>query len=156
MLRDLATDPYLPLITSLSAQATHAEALEYIERQHQRMETGVGYSLCVADLKGGALGTAGLWLSARAQGRATIGYAVAPAARGRGVAARALAALAGFAWTLDDIFRLELYIEPWNVASLRTARAAGFVREGLLRSHQPIGDGRADMQLWSLLRPTKQ
>lgn len=156
MLCDLATDAYIPLVGSLPAHATRAEARAYIERQHQRLATGVGYSLCIADLGRVALGGAGLWLGERSQGRATIGYAVAPAARGRGVAARALTALAGFAWTLDDIFRLELYIEPWNRASVRTAETAGFAYEGLLRSYEPIGDRRADMQLWSLLRPTAQ
>lgn len=153
MLQDLATDAYVPLISSLPARADRAEVLAYIERQHARLDTGAGFSFCVADLGGVALGTAGLWLDGRAQGRATLGYAVVGAARGRGVAARALRALVGFAWTLDDLFRLELYIEPWNVASTHTAERVGFAYEGLLRSHQPIGDRRADMQLWSLVRP---
>ena len=50
MLRDLATDPYVPLIGSLPANASEQEALDFIERQHNRLETGVGYSFCVAEL----------------------------------------------------------------------------------------------------------
>jgi [ribosomal protein S5]-alanine N-acetyltransferase len=154
MLRDLATDPYVPLIGSLPAYASEQQALDFIERQHSRWTTGVGYSFCVADLTSGrALGTAGLWLRDLALGRATAGYTVAPGARRRGVAGRALQALTTFAWTLPELFRIELYVEPWNLGSLRTAESAGYRREGLLRSHQPIGGRRADMVLLASLRP---
>ena len=151
MLRDLATDPYVPLIGSLPANASEQEALDFIERQHNRLETGVGYSFCVAGDT--ALGTAGLWIADLAKGRATVGFTVAPFARRRGVAVKALGAVTAFGWTLSDLFRIELYVEPWNVGSVRTAEAAGYVREGLLRSHQPIGGRRADMLLYASLRP---
>jgi len=154
MLRDLATDPYVPLIGSLPADATEQQALDFIERQHSRWTTGVGYSFCVADLfDGRALGTAGLWLGDLTHGRASAGYTVAPGARRRGVASRALRALTTFGWTLPELFRIELYVEPWNTGSIRTAEAVGYVREGLLRSHQPIGDRRVDMLLYAALRP---
>ncbi|MBB2890428.1 GNAT family N-acetyltransferase [Flexivirga oryzae] len=50
-------------------------------------------------------------------------------------------------------YRLEARIEPWNLASIRTAEAAGFEREGLLRSHEEIGGRRVDLLMYSLLRP---
>ena len=82
MLRDLATDPYVPLIGSLPADASEQQALDFIERQHSRWTTGVGYSFCVADeVDGRALGTAGLWLGHLDLGRASAGYTVAPRAR---------------------------------------------------------------------------
>ncbi|HEY5788350.1 MAG TPA: GNAT family protein [Microlunatus sp.] len=153
MLCDLATDPYVPLIGSLPAYATEQQALEYIGRQLSRWETGVGYSFCVADLdSGSALGTAGLWIRDLAVGRGSAGYTVAPSARRRGVAARALRALTTFGWTLPELFRIELYVEPWNLGSLRAAEAVGYQCEGLLRSHQPIGERRADMYLYARLR----
>ena len=154
MLQDLASDPYVPLIGSLPAHASEQQALEFIERQHSRWTTGVGYSFCVADLVDGrALGTAGLWLGDLAQGRASAGYTVAPGDRGSGVASRALRALTTFGWTLPELFRIELYVEPWNTGSIRTAEAVGYVREGLLRSHQPVGGRRVDMLLYAALRP---
>jgi [ribosomal protein S5]-alanine N-acetyltransferase len=58
-----------------------------------------------------------------------------------------------FGWTLSDLFRIELYVEPRNVGSVRTAEAVAYLREGLLRSHQPIGGRRADMLLYASLRP---
>ncbi len=154
MLRDLATDPYVPLIGSLPADASEQQALDFIERQHSRWTAGVGYSFCVADEGDGrAVGTAGLWLGDLEQGRASVGYTVAPRARRRGVAARALRALTTFGWTLPELFRIELYVEPWNQGSIRTAERAGYQREGLLRSHQPIGGHRVDMLLYAALRP---
>jgi RimJ/RimL family protein N-acetyltransferase len=154
MLMELATDPYLPLIGSLPANATRRAAEEFIARQRQRLPMGAGYSFCVADRRDErtALGTAGLWIAELEHGRASAGYSVAPSARGRGVASSALRALTEFGWTLPELFRIELYIEPWNTGSIRVAEAVGYEREGLLRSHQPIGDRRADMLLFATLR----
>ena len=59
----------------------------------------------------------------------------------------ALTALTSFAWTIPGLHRIELYIEPWNAGSAKTAEWAGFVRQGLLRSHQEIGGRRRDMLL---------
>lgn len=157
MLRDLATDPYVPLIGSLPAGASEQQALDFIERQHSRWTTGVGYSFCVADQADGqAMGTAGLWLKELELGRASVGYTVAPRSRRRGVGARALRALTTFGWTLPELFRIELYVEPWNQGSIRTAERVGYQREGLLRSHQTIGGRRVDMLLYAALRPDAQ
>lgn len=154
MVRDLATDPYVPLVGTLVAHATEQQAVEWIERQHDRLRTGTGYSFCVADAADDrAVGQVGLWVKDVADGRATAGYGVAPRARGRGVAADALRAVTAFAWSLPALHRVELYIEPWNVASVRTAERAGYQREGRLRSHQVIGGRRVDMEVYSALRP---
>lgn len=154
MLLDLSGDPYVPSTGTLPGNTDEAGAMAYIQRQHQRLVTGAGFSFCVALTEGDvAVGQAGLWLRSRGEGRAKAGYAIAPRHRGQGLAARALTALTGFAWSLEGIHRIELYIEPWNTASVRTADAAGFMREGLLRSHQEIGGRRADMLLYATTRP---
>jgi len=140
MLCDLATDPYVPTIGSLPLHADEAEALAYVARQRGRSEEGVGWSFCIADRRSGrALGGAGLWVVPDDPSRMTAGYAVAPQARGRGVAARALRALTGFAWSLPGVTRVELFVEPWNVTSLRTAAAAGYVRETVLHGEEVRG-----------------
>jgi len=61
--------------------------------------------------------------------------------------------LTTFAWTIPALHRIELYIEPTNIASVHTANRAGYDWEGLLRSHQKIGDSRRDMALYVMLRP---
>ena len=42
MVRDLSTDPYLPVTGPLVENATD-RAIEWIERQHNRLATGAGY-----------------------------------------------------------------------------------------------------------------
>jgi RimJ/RimL family protein N-acetyltransferase len=84
------------------------------------------------------------------EGRASLGYWVVRSARGQGVAAEGLGAVA--AWALGDlrIPRLQLYVEPWNAASRRTAERVGFRSEGLLRSWQQVGEQRRDMIMYSI------
>ncbi len=54
--------------------------------------------------------------------------------------------------TIAELHRIELTIEEWNIASVRTAERAGFRREGLLRSHQKIGGRRRDMLIYAVTR----
>ncbi|MFE3460099.1 GNAT family N-acetyltransferase [Nocardiopsis aegyptia] len=153
MVRALSTDPYVPTIGSLTPNASTSEASAWVHRQHDRYTAGAGFSFTIADAgTDTALGFCGLWLRDLAAGRATVGYAVAPSARGRGVAADALAALTDFGWSFPELFRIEAYIEPWNTASVRTAERVGYVREGLLRGHQAIGGRRCDMLIHAAVR----
>ena len=153
MALDLATDPYAPLIGTMPAQATEAEAADWVQRQQRRWAEGAGFSFAIAEaVTGRAVGAAGLWLRQLSGGRATAGYFVAPGDRGRGLAAMALRALTEFGWTIAPLHRVELHIEPWNAASVRTAENAGYLREGLLRSHTEIGGRRRDMLLFAAVR----
>ncbi|MCC3264738.1 GNAT family N-acetyltransferase [Arthrobacter gengyunqii] len=157
MAMKLATDPYVPTVGTLPANATQDEALAWVERQRQHHIRGTGLAFSIADAATNhCLGQIGLWLRELGAGRAQAGYAVSPDARGRGVAADALEALQDFAWTIPDLHRIELYIEPWNTASVRTAENAGFSCEGLLRSHQEIAGARRDMLLYASVRQAAQ
>jgi len=153
MAREASTDPYIPLIATLPPNATEQEAQAWIDRQRGRLAEGVGFSFAIAEADTDrAVGDIGLWLTGLRQGRATVGYSIVPSARGRGLAAAALIAVTGFAWTIPALHRIELYIEPWNEGSVRTAERAGYQREGLLRSHQEIGGRRRDMLLYATVR----
>jgi [ribosomal protein S5]-alanine N-acetyltransferase len=157
MVMEMSTDPYIPLIGSLPADASQQEAREYIDRQCGRLAEGTGFSFAIADAgTDHAVGTIGLWLRQLAEGRATAGYFVASSARGRGIAAAALTALTSFAWTVPGLHRIELHIEPWNTGSIKTAERAGYQREGLMRSHQEIGGQRRDMLLYAIVREDSQ
>jgi RimJ/RimL family protein N-acetyltransferase len=59
------------------------------------------------------------------QGRASIGYWLVPAARGRGIATRAVRLLASWAFDELSIERLTLTCGPDNHASLRECLDAG-------------------------------
>lgn len=144
---EASRDPLIPLITTVPNPCNEGAALAFIERQHHRLTDGTGWSLAIAEGDGPALGQIGLW--PQRQGRASIGYWVLPGARGRGLASTALRAITRFG--LSQFARLELYVEPWNEVSWRTAEKAGFRREGLLRQYQEVGGERRDMFMYSLL-----
>ena len=153
MAQELSTDPYVPAIGSLPPNASVEECLAWVRRQQGRYGEGAGFSFTIADAETAmAVGHCGLWLKDLGEGRGTAGYSIAPSARGRGLAADALSALTIFGWTVPGLFRIELYIEPWNLGSIRTAERAGYLSEGLLRRQQVIGSEPRDMLLYASIR----
>jgi RimJ/RimL family protein N-acetyltransferase len=77
---------------------------------------------------------------------------VAPEARGRGVARRALELLTDWTFSELGVERIELRIAADNPASSRVAERAGYVREGVLRSVHFKEGIRTDQEIWSRLR----
>jgi len=85
------------------------------------------------------------------QGRAAVGFWLAPKHRGRGIATRATRLMARWAFSDLGVARLELTCGPDNEASQRVALRCGFRREGVLRSHVPFKGARRDTVMFSLL-----
>jgi RimJ/RimL family protein N-acetyltransferase len=83
-------------------------------------------------------------------GVAGVAYWVLPAARGAGVAPRALDALSR--WALDTFHRLRLEHSTRNTASCRVAMKSGYRLEGTERSSAVHADGRHDMHLHARIR----
>lgn len=146
-----ASDMLIPLISTVPPAPDPGLARAF-DRQHARLADGDGYSFAIADSTSGeAVGQIGLCLAGMRDGRASVSYWVVAAHRGRGLAGHALRALSRWGLNQPGSHRLELYVEPWNVASWRAAERAGYEREGLLRSWQQVGDERRDMFMYSLL-----
>ena len=80
-----------------------------------------------------------------------VSYAIAADARGYGVAAEAVDALAIELIMSHEFHRLEMRVAPGNTASRRVAEKAGFVYEGLLRNAGYVHSGRVDLEVWSLV-----
>jgi ribosomal-protein-alanine N-acetyltransferase len=153
LVRQASDDPLIPSISSVPRRYSNEAGRAFIERQHARSTEGDGYSFVIAsdtEPKTG-LGSIGLWLREIDSGRASIGYWLAAGARGQGLAAHALGAVVSFAFGQLRIPRLHLFVEPWNVASARTAEAAGFVREASLRAWERIDDAQHDVDCFALL-----
>lgn len=150
-----SADPLIPPITSVPRVYSDEAGRAFIDRQHQRAIDGDGYSFVIAEAATPerAIGSIGLWLHEIESGRASVGYWLVEAARGRGLAARALRTLAAFAFEELAIPRVHLFVEPWNVASARTAEAAGFRREATLRGWERIDGEQRDADCFALLRP---
>lgn len=148
---EAATDPQIPLITTVPSPYSERAGREILARQADRLRTDLGYSLAIADADERVIGQIGLWLHSLHKGRASVGYWVVRSARGRGAATHALRAVSIWALSALAVPRLELYIEPWNIASTRTAERAGYHREGLLRGWEEVGGNRRDMLMYSRL-----
>ncbi|WP_342023056.1 GNAT family protein [Arthrobacter citreus] len=149
LIQSASQDPLIPLITSVPSTSGESEALAFIERQHHRLTSGAGWSFAVADAGTGvAVGQIGLWpgQSSRRTGNPdTIGYWIGPGHRKQGYAGEALKLLTEWGMTVRQMKRIELYIEPWNEGSWRTAERAGYRRDRLLPSWQKIGTQWRDM-----------
>ena len=134
--------------TNLPVPYTEADARAFLAYAADCWRGDDRRPYAIADAAGGAfLGM----IEVRLGEVGSIGYWVAPAARRRGVATRALVLLSRWAVRDGGVERLELITHPDNIASQRVAEKAGFVREGILRSHTRFREGRRDSVLFSLL-----
>jgi RimJ/RimL family protein N-acetyltransferase len=87
----------------------------------------------------------------REAGEVELGYMVAPAARGRGVATAMLRQLTDWAFAHAGAQRIALIIDVRNGASRRVAERCGYTLEGTMRSIHLKQDQRVDAELWSKL-----
>jgi RimJ/RimL family protein N-acetyltransferase len=132
---------------------TEADARSYFAEQEESRLRGeeLNFALAEPDDQEVVVGGGSLYDVALDQGRASVGYWLAPEGRGRGAATHTVRLLARWAFAELGLARLELTCSPDNEASQRVAERCGFVREGLLRSHLPFKGGRRDTVIYSLL-----
>jgi RimJ/RimL family protein N-acetyltransferase len=137
-------DPDVQRFTFVPSPWVEGFERTWLERYDQGWEEGTRAGFAIVDaVDGGFLGLAMLVRIDREGREAEAGYLVAPQARGRGVAVRALRVLSDWAFGELALLRVELRISAGNTPSLRVAERAGFVREGVLRSAH-FKDGRRD------------
>lgn len=145
-------DPAVQLYTRVPSPYGEDDARIFIAGAAIRRVAGESLDLAIAAPSDDRLlGAIGLLMDRHDDDRAEVGYWVMPAARGTGVAARALAMLSR--WALDEmgLERIDLQAALSNAASIRVAERCGFVREGILRRAWYRGPERSDMALFSLL-----
>lgn len=146
-----SSDPVIPEGTTVPPVFTPQAGRAWIHRQRERAELGEGLSLAIADA-GSHEARGACVLTMRPQpGTAGIGYWVIEGARGRGLAARAVGLLAPWALRHAGLSRLEALVEPSNLPSRRVMEAAGFQREGCLRSFLVFATRRADALVYGLV-----
>jgi ribosomal-protein-serine acetyltransferase len=96
-------------------------------------------------------GSIGIGRTDWTDGRAEVGYWIAPWARRNRYAVEAARGVAAYAFE-KGMHRIELLAAVGNVASQGVAEKAGFTRESVLREAMLIGSGRrSDAVLFSLL-----
>jgi RimJ/RimL family protein N-acetyltransferase len=130
---------------------TAEEAVEWTGQWPVRWAADEAVSWAVV-ADGDPLGQVGLRGISLDQGSAGVSYWTLPAARGRGIAGRAVQAM--LAWAFDEIGfnRLELHHSTLNEASCRVAEKTGFATEGTLRQAIQHADGWHDWHIHGRLR----
>jgi RimJ/RimL family protein N-acetyltransferase len=151
-LLEACQDPAVRRYTTVPSPYRPEHAREFMRMSEGGAAGGLEIHLVTVDAESGqVLGTIGTRRHASDAGCWDIGYLLAPAARGRGAATRAVRLMARFAFDSLGAERIEIIVEPGNQASLRVAERAGFTREGVLRRYRPVRDVRRDMVMYSLL-----
>jgi RimJ/RimL family protein N-acetyltransferase/nitrite reductase/ring-hydroxylating ferredoxin subunit len=121
---------------------TETDARRFILMALQAWQDGTGYEFAIVDAATDRyLGSIGLHLGPNPR-RHAVGYVIAPEARRRGYATRALRLATGWGFERLGIERLALWTLPGNAASQAVAEKAGFRYEGLARNWESGRDDR--------------
>lgn len=83
---------------------------------------------------------------------AFVGYSMDQNYAGRGIATEAVALVLDFAFNKLNIHRIEAYVAPENLASVRVLEKSNFVREGLLRELLFINGQWVDHYMYAMLQ----
>ena len=117
------------------------DARTFVERRMRDWEGDTEASFAITDAKtGDVLGS--IARHGPYAHRVSFGYWLAPQARGRGVATRALRLITDWTLATTDAIRLDLFTDLENDASGRVAERAGFAREGIRRAWDVDRQGR--------------
>ncbi|AUY48081.1 GNAT family protein [Streptomyces sp. CB01881] len=137
-----AADPAIALWNPLRT-TDEASAGAYLDRCDAGWESGNSAAFAILDGADRTLlgNTALRWVN-REDGLAMIGYWLAPAARGRGAATRAVRAVTSWGIATAETRRIEIAHAAGNDASCRVAERCGFPYEGTLRASYLFGDGK--------------
>lgn len=130
-----------------------ADARDFFHEQEQARLRGeeLNFALVDPEREDLVLGGGSLYDVDLEHRRAAVGYWLAPAARGHGVATHAVRLIARWALSELSLARLEITCGPDNEASQRVAERCGFVLEGRLRSHRSFKGQRRDTFVFGLL-----
>ena len=143
-------DPEIPRWTFMAEGLTEEQAKDWIERAHDALQLARAVRLAIVDAAGGAfLGQVGIGHLNWEQQVGEIFYWVVAEGRGHGVATRATKLAAAWGFDVLQLARIEITVDPRNETSQRVATAAGFTREGVLRSYQRFHEGRMDAVMFS-------
>jgi RimJ/RimL family protein N-acetyltransferase len=119
---------------------------------HAPRRSGIGVNLMMLDRAGNRIvGSISLFHADWEVRSAELGYGVRSDEHGKGYATEALVAVSRWALSTGGIQRAWLTANTDNIASVRVAEKAGFIREGTLRRAGLEDDGLHDQALFSLL-----
>jgi RimJ/RimL family protein N-acetyltransferase len=146
----LGGDPDITRFTRIPSDPDVDFLTGWLARYERAWEDGSAAGFAVRDAASGeAVGFAGVVQLDLDKQEGEIGYVVAPSARGRGVAGRALSLLTHWGFERLGLQRIELRIDPANEVSARIAERAGYRHEGTLRNTYFKEGLRSDIGIWA-------
>ncbi len=148
---DLVADPEVRRFTRIAEPPPDGFALTWITSYEAGRQDGSREGFAAVDADGRFLGIGLAPTIDRAAGELELGYIVARASRGRGIATEILRLLTRWAFEEVDAQRACLIIDVENTASARVAERCGYRLEGVMRSIHVKPGQRADAGLWSRL-----
>ena len=146
------SDPEVPRWTRIPSPYTEAHADLFIDRMEMEAARGsaAAFAVCAAG-EGEALGAITVLRVDWEYLRGDLGYYLGAAGRGRGLMTHAVRVICPWVFAKLGLQRLQLHVDVDNLPSQRVAEAAGFAREGVLRSWQEQQGRRVDMVCYSRL-----
>jgi RimJ/RimL family protein N-acetyltransferase len=145
-------DALIPRFTRVPENQTEDDVRQFIEAREPARRAGEALPLVIEDAQTGELlGSISLLRFEWPERRGELGYWLAPWARGRGAATRAVRLLSRWALNGLGLARLALLTDTDHRASQRVAERCGFSREGVLRSFEERKGRRHDVVVFSLL-----
>jgi RimJ/RimL family protein N-acetyltransferase len=134
-------DPEIPRFVPVPQPYTLADAEWFVGNSATETETGPSAHFAIVDRESDRLLGA---ISRHGPNghRVMFGYWLAPEARGRGIASRALRLIVDWTLATTDVIRLEVYTDVANERSGRVAVRAGFEPEGIRRAWDLDRQGR--------------
>jgi RimJ/RimL family protein N-acetyltransferase len=149
---DFVRDEEIQRFTLVPSDPDEAFVRGWIKRYEDGWRDASRAGFAATDHAGAVLGFAAIVQIDLEAREGEIGYLIAPAARGRGVARRAVSLLTNWGFDEVGLVRLELRIDVDNGASERVAERAGYRLDGILRSKHVKEGRRAHLGVWSRLR----
>jgi ribosomal-protein-serine acetyltransferase len=146
-----ANRAYLARWLPWAAGQTLDDTLSFIRATRRQIADNDGLQVAVVDEQASIIGIAGFHHVSWANRSTSIGYWLVENAQGRGTMTRVVSALVEHAihgWNLN---RVEIQAGVENSRSRAIPERLGFVREGLLRQVERVGDRYVDAIVYSAL-----
>lgn len=145
-------DPRVMRYWSTTAWTSMADAYEHL-RHAERVQGEGAYPWAIALVDTDELiGSISLFNISATHRRVELGYALASASWGRGLAGEALRLALGYVFDVLELERVEADTDPRNMGSRRLLERMGFVLEGTMRKRWFVADEWCDTSWYGLLR----
>ena len=150
----LRSDPEVMRFVHRTPAATIDDASAWIAsvRERQRANTCVQWAITLTD-SDALIGVIGPWRLIPEHHRGELGYTLARAHWGQGLASEAIAAVVDHSFSVFGLHSLEAWTDPRNMASMRALEKNGFVREAYLKESIFWGGEFCDSVVYGKLAP---